>query len=91
MCSAIADPIKYPDTRREDRVEKLHGVDVPDPYRWLEDDVRKSDEVKAWVEAQNKVTNHYLEQIPARKGIEQRITDLWNYEKYTAPAKIGGR
>jgi prolyl oligopeptidase len=91
MCSAFAEPIKYPDTRREDRIDKLHGVDVPDPYRWLEDDVRKSADVKAWVEAQNKVTSAYLEAIPERKGIEKRIADLWNYEKYTAPTKVGGR
>ena len=60
MCSAFAEPIKYPDARREDRIDKLHGVDVADPYRWLEDDVRKSADVKAWVEAQSKVTSNYL-------------------------------
>jgi prolyl oligopeptidase len=91
MCSATADPIKYPDARREDRAEKMHGVTVLDPYRWLEDDVRKSAEVKGWVEAQNKITTKYLEGIPERKGIEKRITDLWNFEKYTAPSKVGGR
>jgi prolyl oligopeptidase len=88
---AYAEPIKYPDARREDRAEKMHGVTVVDPYRWLEDDVRKSAEVKAWVEDQNKITNKYLDGIPQRKGIEQQITDLWNYEKYTAPSKIAGR
>jgi prolyl oligopeptidase len=91
MCSASADPIQYPDTRREDRTDRLHGTAVPDPYRWLEDDVRKSAEVKAWVEAQNKITSAYLDGIPQRKRIENRITDLWNYEKYTPPAKVGGK
>jgi prolyl oligopeptidase len=91
MCSASADPIKYPDARREDRVEKLHGVAVPDPYRWLEDDVRKSHEVRAWVDAESKLTTQYLEAIPERKGIEKRITELWDYEKYTAPEKVGGK
>ncbi|HJZ94533.1 MAG TPA: prolyl oligopeptidase family serine peptidase [Gemmataceae bacterium] len=91
MCSATADPISYPDARREDRAEKMHGVSVLDPYRWLEDDVRKSAEVKRWVEAQNKITTKYLDAIPERKGIEKRITDLWNYEKYTPPSKVGGR
>ena len=52
VCSSAADPIKYPESRREDRVDKLHGVEVPDPYRWLEDDVRKSAEVRDWVDAQ---------------------------------------
>jgi prolyl oligopeptidase len=89
--SALAEPLKYPDTRREDRTETLHGTKVADPYRWLEDDVRKSPEVKAWVEAQNRVTNAFLESIPERRGIESRITDLWNYEKYSTPAKVGGR
>lgn len=91
MSPATADPLKYPDARREDRVEQLHGTAVPDPYRWLEDDVRKSPEVRAWVEAQAKVTNAYLEAIPERKGIERRITELWDFEKYTAPSKIGGK
>src|SRR6476469_2138646 len=91
MCSAFAEPIKYPDTRREDLEEKLHGTVVPDPYRWLEEDVRKSPEVKAWVEAQNKVTSAYLAAIPERERLEKRITELWNYEKFTPPAKMGGR
>ena len=91
MCSAQADPLKYPDTRREDRVEKLHGVDVPDPYRWLEEDVRKSPEVKAWVEAENKVTNAYLAAIPEREGIQKRIKELWDYEKFSAPTRVAGR
>lgn len=89
--SAHAEPIKYPDTRREERVEKLHGVDVPDPYRWLEDDVRKSAEVRGWVDEQSKVTRQYLDAIPELKGIEKRITELWDYEKYTAPHKVGGK
>jgi prolyl oligopeptidase len=88
---AYADPLKYPDTRREDRVETIHGTTVHDPYRWLEDDVRKNPEVRAWVDAQNKVTNAFLDGIPQRKAIEKRITDLWNYERYTAPSKVGGR
>ncbi|HKA07241.1 MAG TPA: prolyl oligopeptidase family serine peptidase [Gemmataceae bacterium] len=88
---AFADPLKYPETRREDRVDTIHGTTVQDPYRWLEDDVRKNPEVQAWVDAQNKVTGAFLEGIPQRKGIEKRITDLWNYERYTAPSKVGGR
>ena len=91
LIPAFADPLKYPDTRREDRVETIHGTTVQDPYRWLEDDVRKNPEVQAWVDAQNKVSSAFLEGIPQRKGIEKRITDLWNYERYTAPSKVGGR
>lgn len=91
MCSATADPLKYPDTRREDRVEEMHGVQVADPYRWLEDDVRKSNDVNAWVQAQNAVTNAYLKAIPERPAIEKRIKNLWDYEKYTPPHKVAGK
>ena len=91
MSSAAADPIEYPKARRDDRVETLHGTAVADPYRWLEDDVRTSAEVKAWVEAQNKITSAYLAAIPERAAVQKRITDLWNYEKYTPPSKVGGK
>ena len=83
--------IKYPATKRTDFTEVLHGVKVPDPYRWLEQDVRASKEVKEWVEEENKVTNRYLESIPERKQIQKRLTELWNYEKYSAPFKAGSR
>ncbi|CAN5235647.1 prolyl oligopeptidase family serine peptidase [soil metagenome] len=82
-------PLKYPETRKVDHVDDYHGVKVADPYRWLEDDVRKSSEVAAWVEAQNKVTQAYLESIPERKMIRDRITALYNYEKFGAPSKHG--
>jgi prolyl oligopeptidase len=84
-------PIKYPQTRRGDQVDVYHGTRVADPYRWLEDDVRKSDEVRQWVEAENAVTFAYLEKIPQRDGIKKRLTDLWNYERYSVPFKAGGR
>lgn len=88
---AVAEPIKYPEARRENRVEVQHGTEVPDPYRWLETDVRESAEVKAWVEAQNKITSAYLAAIPEREPIKKRITDLWNYERYSAPSGHGGK
>jgi len=83
--------ISYPDTRRGDQVDTLHGVDVADPYRWLEDDVRESKEVADWVTAQNKVTFAYLDSIPRREAIRRRVTELWNYEKLNAYFKEGGR
>ena len=86
-----ADPIHYPPSKREDRVETIHGKPVPDPYRWLEDDVRKSPEVRQWVDAQSKLTQDYLKAIPEREGIQKKLTALWNYEKVTAPAKVAGR
>jgi prolyl oligopeptidase len=91
LSPALADPIQYPQARREDRVETLHGTAVLDPYRWLEHDVRTTPEVKAWVEAQNKITSAYLAAIPQRTAVQKRITDLWNYEKYTPPSKVGGK
>jgi prolyl oligopeptidase len=83
--------MKYPETKKVDHVDEHHGTKVPDPYRWLEDDVRQSKEVAAWVEAQNKVTFAFLESIPQREAIKKRLTDLWNYEKYGVPVKAGGR
>jgi prolyl oligopeptidase len=81
--------IKYPASRCGDVVDVLHGVEVPDPYRWLED--LDSEETRAWIEAQNKLTFDYLDQIPARNRIRERITALWDYEKVGIPQKRGGR
>ena len=81
--------LTYPITKKVDLVETLHGTPVPDPYRWLEDD--HAADTKAWVEEQNKVTFGYLEQIPARTRIKDRLTKLWNYERYGTPSKEGGR
>lgn len=83
--------IEYPDTKRVEHVDVYHGVEVADPYRWLEADVRESKEVAEWVAAQNDVTFAYLESISERERIHQRLTDLWNYEKYSSPFKAGGR
>jgi prolyl oligopeptidase len=80
-------PPSYPVTRKANVVDDYHGTKVADPYRWLEDD--NSAETKAWVEAQNQVTQAYLAGIPERKAIEARLTKLWNYEKYGAPSKHG--
>ncbi len=80
-------PLSYPPTRKGDVVDDFFGTKVADPYRWLEDD--NSPETKAWVEAQNKVTQAYLGGIPERNSISTRLTKLWNYEKYGTPF-IGG-
>ncbi|VTS08316.1 prolyl oligopeptidase family serine peptidase [Tuwongella immobilis] len=89
---AMADtPLSYPKTKKVDVVDEYHGTKVADPYRWLEDDVRKSDEVKAWVEAQNQLTSAHLEAIPQRAAIRDMLTKLWNYERFSAPSKIGGK
>ncbi|MBL8799138.1 MAG: S9 family peptidase [Planctomycetia bacterium] len=84
-------PLKYPNTKRVEQSDVYHGVKVLDPYRWLEDDVRKSKEVADWVEEQNKVTTAFLKTIPEREYIQRRFTDLWNFEKFSTPSKAGGR
>ena len=77
----------YPVARKSDQTDDYHGVKVADPYRWLED--LDSAETRAWVEAQNKLTFSFLEAIPARTAIKDRLTKLWNYEKYGIPNKEG--
>jgi prolyl oligopeptidase len=89
MASEAADRIPYPPARRADHVDTYHGVAVPDPYRWLEE--LDSAETKAWVEGENKMTFAYLEKIPSRAAIKERLTMLWNYERYGVPDKEGGR
>ncbi len=80
--------VEYPVTDTVDHVDEYHGVQVKDPYRWLEDD--RSDETAEWVKAQNKVTFGYLDKIPSRDRIKERLEELWNYEKFSAPFKRGG-
>ena len=79
----------YPQARRGDQVDDYHGVKVADPYRWLED--TDSAETHAWVEAEDKLTFDYLDKIPYRQAIRDRLTKLWNYERYTVPQQQGGR
>ncbi|HVI07079.1 MAG TPA: prolyl oligopeptidase family serine peptidase [Candidatus Binatia bacterium] len=81
--------LPYPQARRGDQVDDYFGTKVADPYRWLED--TDSPETKAWVEAENKVTFGYLDQISYRKAIRDRLTKLWNYERFSVPHQEGGR
>ena len=81
--------LEYPKTKTVEQIDDYHGTKISDPYRWLEDD--NSAETKAWVEAQNKVTFAYLNQIPEREQIKKRLTELWNYERYSAPFERGGK
>ena len=86
---AFAGP-QYPATRKDDSVaDKYHGTVVKDPYRWLEDD--NAAETKAWVAAQNAVTEKYLAGIPQRNEIRERLKKLWNYERFGIPQEEGGR
>ena len=83
--------LAYPATTKVDHVDHYHGVDVADPFRWLEDDVRENPAVSDWVVAQNEVTFAYLGDIPEKPAIEKRLKELWDYEKYGVPEKKGGR
>jgi prolyl oligopeptidase len=87
--AAQSTPLIYPKAKTVDQVDDYHGTKVADPYRWLED--TDSADTHAWVEAENKLTFGYLEQIPYRGAIRERLTKLWNYERFTAPAQQGGR
>lgn len=82
-------PLAYPTSQKVDQVDDYHGTKVEDPYRWLEDP--DSDETKTWVEAQNQVTFEYLNEITVREKIKQRLTQLWDYEKFSIPFKEGDR
>jgi len=79
----------YPTARKSEQVDDYHGVKVADPYRWLED--LDSNETKAWVEAENKLSFGYLDVIPSRSVVKDRLTKLWNYEKFGVPFKEGNR
>lgn len=79
----------YPPTRKADQVDDYHGKKVADYYRWLEDP--DSQETQAWVEAQNQITFDYLGKIEVRETIKERLTKLWNYEKYGSPFKEENR
>ncbi|MEH6764360.1 MAG: prolyl oligopeptidase family serine peptidase [Aequorivita antarctica] len=79
--------VTYPQTKKIDTVDTYFGVEVKDPYRWLEDD--RSEETAAWVKAENEVTFDYLNKIPFREELKNRLSDLWNYEKVGAPFHEG--
>jgi len=77
----------YPDTKKTDQTDTFFGVEVKDPYRWLEDDL--SADTKKWVVVENKLTFGYLDQIPFREKLKNQLTEIWNYERISAPFKEG--
>ena len=88
-CPPGAEKMIYPATLKGTQQDLYHGTSIADPYRWLED--ANSAETKTWVDAQNKVTQAYLGQIPERAAIKERLTRLWNYERFSVPYKESGR
>ena len=89
--NSLGQEFDYPKTKTVDQVDDYFGIKVPDPYRWLEDDVRVSDEVRQWVTKQNELTFGYLKTLPYREEIEKRLTELWDYEKIGAPNKVADK
>ncbi len=79
----------YPESRRSSHIDKLHGLDIPDPYRWMED--IDSKETLDWINSQNEYTFNYLKKIPARDKVLNRLTELWDYEKISQPSLRGGK
>lgn len=77
----------YPKPRRVDQIDDFHGTKVADPYRWMEQ--TDSQETVSWIEAENKLTESYMDSIPQRAKIKARLTELWNYERFSSPSKIG--
>src|SRR2546427_4540998 len=87
--AALGQTIQYPSAHKSAVVDDYHGTPVPDPYRWLEDP--DAPDSRAWIEAENRITESYLAQIPQRDAIRRRLTQLWNYPKYGAPFHKAGR
>jgi prolyl oligopeptidase len=86
---ADSGPFRYPKARKVEVVDEYHGVKVADPYRWLEDPASR--ESREWIEAQNRLTYGFLESIPERDAIRERLTQLWNYERFGLPSKRENR
>lgn len=87
MNAQTSSPIQYPETKKGDVKDTYFGTEVNDPYRWLEDD--RSKETEDWVKTQNEVTFKFLNTIPYRNQIKERLAKLWNYERISAPFKEG--
>ena len=84
-----ASTLVYPAARRSDQVDVLHGVRVADPYRWLED--ADSEETRNWVQSENGLTYGWLQKIPARAALTERLTELWNTSRVEVPKVAGGK
>ncbi len=89
LAAADKTPMPYPDAKKIQHIDVYHGIEVSDPYRWLEN--LDSAETRSWVEKENLLTNAWLERFPERHKIQDRLTELWNYERYSVPYKIAGR
>ena len=87
----LAQELQYPKTRTVEVIDDYHGIKVLDRFQWLENDTRVDKEVAQWVADENKVTFAYLETLPYRREIEERLTELWNYEKFSTPFRVADK
>ncbi len=87
LMPTTAQPIVYPKAKTVDVVERYHGTQISDPYRWMEDE--NAPDLKTWIDAQNALTNSYLGSVEGRKKIQSRLTELWNYPRYSVPFHRG--
>lgn len=87
MAQSLSPPITYPQTTRGNVVDDYHGTTVADPYRWLEEN--ESEATAQWVAAQNQVTRQFLDAIPERERFVKRLTELWNFERFSTPVRRG--
>src|SRR5665213_1140497 len=87
LAATAGAPLSYPQAVTGNVSGDYHGVKVPDPYRWMED--IDSPGTRAWVEAEDKLSRGYLNAIPGRDAIAQRLKQIWNFERWTAPEKHG--
>ncbi|MAB80411.1 MAG: S9 family peptidase [Planctomycetes bacterium] len=85
-CQASTKGFRYPSSPRCDQVDVFHGREVADPYRWLEEDSKRT---RRWIEAQNKLALGFLQEIPELQAIQERLSELWNYERYELPVQKG--
>lgn len=85
--SPVTSAPRYPEARASDTVDVYHGVEVTDPYRWLED--TDSAETRAWIEAENALTEEFLAAQPGREALRARLAELWDYERYSLPRRGG--
>ena len=81
--------LDYPEAHRDEVVDDYHGTKVTDPYRWLED--ANAPAAQDWVDKQNAITYGYLNAIPIIKDIKARLTEIWDFPRYSLPAKEGGK
>lgn len=88
-CKPESQKITYPETEKDGTVDNYFGQEIADPYRWLEDD--NSQKTADWVQAENAITNEYLNSIPFRSQLKSRYEKIWNYPKVGIPFKEGGR